>query len=282
MIPYFTLTTLSLGPFTIHVWGLMAAIGFLVATIVAARRVRTLSFSGLTRESRNQLTSDLVWQASWQIVLASMVGARLFEVFFYEPRYYVANPAAIFSIWDGGMSSYGGIIGGALVLGWFIRRHKLPLLQTLDVFAYAAPLGIMFGRIGCFLIHDHPGTLTSMVWGVRYPDGTVRHDGGLEMAIADGIIFLFLVLLARRSPSPRVGEGWGEVQLPPGSFVVLFLGLKGLARFWLDFYRAADIAGAEARYFGLTPSQYVGALTIFFVLWWYVCSHKRSTRLASR
>ena len=233
-------TTVSLGPLTIHVWGVMAAVGFLVATIVAARRAREM-----------KVNADLVWFASWQIVFAGMVGSRLFEVFFYEPAYYWANPGKIFAVWEGGLSSYGGIIGGAVVLLWFTRHHRLPVLSTLDDFANATPLGFVFGRIGCFLIHDHPGTLTSFIGGVRYPDGA-RHDGGLEMAIADAAIFLLFFFLRKR-------------KLPPGFFVLAFLGFKGLARFILDFFRATSGPIVEARYAGLTPSQYVGILSLLAV-----------------
>ncbi len=261
----------------INVWGLFAAIGFLIGTIVAVRRARAVG-----------LNPDVVWNTAGMTVVASILGSRLFEVFFYRPEYFWQYPLEAFRFWDGGLSSTGGIIGAGLFIYWFIKKNKLPLIQWLDVFAYAAPLGLMFGRIGCFLIHDHPGTLTNFIIGVQYPDG-VRHDGGLEMAIADGLIFLVMLLLASKqsslSPygrSPEEGR-WGSRQsrIPDGSFILLFLGLKGLARFILDFFRATDISLPEARYFGLTPSQYVGALTIFFVLGWYVYSHKRSTRLAN-
>ena len=264
MIPYFQLTTITLGPLTLNVWGLLAAIGFLVATIVAAARARVL-----------KMDSQIVWSVSWQVVIASMVGSRLFEVLFYEPAYYWANPGKIFAVWEGGLSSYGGIIGGALALLWFIRRNKLPLWSTLDIFAYATPLGFVFGRIGCFLIHDHPGTLTSFIGGVKYPDG-VRHDGGLEMAIADGFIFLIMVLVAHRSSLRR--SPWRLWQSPPpGTFVLLFLGLKGLARFILDFFRATSGPIVEARYGGLSPSQYVGLCSVIITVW-VVSRHWKPTR----
>jgi len=241
VIAYFQLTTITLGPLTLNVWGLLAAIGFLVGGMVASRRARTLGMDGA-----------IIWDTLWQLVIVSIIGSRVFEVLFYEPRYYWQSPQKILAFWDGGLSSTGGIIAAGLFLYWFIKKQKLPLLPWLDVFAYAAPLGIMFGRIGCFLIHDHPGTLTSFIGGVRYPGG-VRHDGGLEMAVADALIFMLFLFLRKK-------------KLPPGFFVIAFIGLKSLARFVLDFFRATDVTLSEARYWGLTPSQYVGAFAILFVL----------------
>lgn len=241
MIGYFQITTIALGPLTINVWGLLAAIGFLVAGVVASRRADALGMSGA-----------MVWEAMWQIVVVSILGSRFFEVLFYEPVYYWQHPQKILAFWDGGLSSTGGIIAAGVFLYWFIKRRNLPMVKWLDVFAYAAPLGLMFGRIGCFLIHDHPGTLTNFIGGVRYPDG-IRHDGGLEMAIADAGMFLLFFILRKK-------------KLPPGFFVVAFISLKGLARFILDFFRQTDLAFAEARYQGLTPSQYVGIICVLVTI----------------
>ncbi len=247
MIPYIELSTIALGPLTINVWGLFAAIGFITAGLVASRRARAQG-----------MDANVIWQSMWQIVVVSIIGSRLFEVLLYEPRYYWQYPQKILAFWDGGLSSTGGIIAAGVFLYWFIKRRHLPMMAWLDVFAYAAPLGLMFGRIGCFLIHDHPGTLTSFVGGVRYPDG-VRHDGGLEMAIADASIFILFFIFRNK-------------KVPSGFFVILFIGLKGLARFTLDFFRQTDMAFAEARYQGLTPSQYVGIIcvlvTVMMVLKW--------------
>ncbi|MBI5135525.1 prolipoprotein diacylglyceryl transferase [Candidatus Uhrbacteria bacterium] len=237
MIPYFGLTTVPLGPITLSVWGAMAAAGFLIGTIVAARRARAVG-----------LDPKIVWDAAGMIVLSSIIGSRLFEIFFYRPDYFWEHPWDIVRIWDGGMSSTGGIIGAGLFVYWFIRRHRLPALEWLDVFAFAAPLGLMFGRIGCYFINDHPGKFTSLFLGVNYPDG-IRHDGGLEMALADGAIFALFLFLSRK-------------KLSAGAVALLFIALKGLARFALDFNRAADIALPEARYFGLTPSQYIGMIAL--------------------
>ncbi len=256
MIPYFQLTTILFGPLTLNVWGLLAAIGFLVGAFVAGRRARAQGMDGA-----------LVWDAMWQVVVVSLLGSRLFEVFFYEPRYYWQHPQKIVAFWDGGLSSTGGIIFAGLFLYWFIKKQKLPLLPWLDIFAYAAPLGIMFGRIGCFFIHDHPGTLTSFIGGVRYSDG-IRHDGGLEMAIADAFIFFLFFLLRKK-------------KLPPGFFAIAFIGLKGLARFTLDFFRATDIKLSEARYAGLTPSQYAGLLAVVVIIYWHARSHQWLSKIKS-
>ncbi len=115
----------------------------------------------------------------------------------------------------------------------------MPIAAYVDSAMFGLPLGIGIGRIGCFLIHDHPGTLTHFILGVRYPDGAISHAHGLYISI-EGFLMFGLFCLLRMRPSNR-----------PNIFLILFLILDGLTRLFLDFLRIND-----ARYFGLTPSQY--------------------------
>jgi phosphatidylglycerol:prolipoprotein diacylglycerol transferase len=121
----------------------------------------------------------------------------------------------------------------------YIRRRGLSLLEYGDVLIWGLPWGCGVGRLGCFFIHDHPGTLTHFVLGVRHQNGEVRHDLGLYLSLigfVTGILFLFL----NRRPR-RPGFWWGTYML-----------IEGLVRFGLDFLRLND-----TRYLGLTPTQYL-------------------------
>jgi phosphatidylglycerol:prolipoprotein diacylglycerol transferase len=114
----------------------------------------------------------------------------------------------------------------------------------MDVAAVSLWLGWGIGRIGCFLIHDHPGTLTHFVGGVQFPGG-VRHDLGLYESLVGFALFLLSMLLFKR----LVRRRWGLVTL-------VSVTLYAIARFFLDFLRATDIASADARYASLTPAQW--------------------------
>ncbi len=237
MIPYLEWKTIALGPLTLQVWGLFAAIGIVAAVVWA------------TREAKRQgLDAAKIEALAFWTILAAFLGARLFHVLFYEPAYYLARPWEVVSVWKGGLSSFGGFFGAAAVAAWRIRKLGLPFLKTADIAVPATVLGLGCGRIGCFLIHDHPGTLAHDGWtwlAVRYPDGA-RYDLGLLLGVFDFLLFGALLFLARK---PR----------PAGWTLVVFLLAYAPVRFGLDFLRAVDV-----RYAGLTPGQY-GSILLFII-----------------
>ncbi len=224
-----------LGPVTLRVWGFFAAAGVLAGTAFAMREAKRRGLDLLKVESL------AIWTIVW-----TFLGARLFHVVAYEPAVYFANPLEILRVWNGGLSSFGGFIGAAASFFWQMRKSDLPLFKTADAFVMAVPLGLGCGRIGCFLIHDHPGTFAYGVGklvAVNYPNG-VRYDLGLLLGIFDFILFGIFLALARK---PR----------RDGFFFALFMIVYGPVRFLLDFLRVADV-----RYSGLTPAQY-GSVLLF-------------------
>jgi phosphatidylglycerol:prolipoprotein diacylglycerol transferase len=129
----------------------------------------------------------------------------------------------------------------------FVRHERLGTQKWpyLDLVAYAFPTSWFFGRTGCFLAFDHPGSATSFFLAERYTDGIVRHNLGLDEALYTLPVALLFLWLGRR----RVRA--------PGFFVGLLAVLYAPVRFWLDFLRIADV-----RYFQFTPGQYGAAVLI--------------------
>ncbi len=239
MIPFFEWRVIPAGPFAIQVWGLWAAIGVISGTWFAVRTAR-----------RTGLDGDKVEALAFRMIVAAFLGARLFHVLFYEPGHYLSHPLEVLEVWKGGLSSFGGFVGAAIVFFWRVRASKLPILKTADVFMTALPLGLGCGRIGCFLIHDHPGTLAHGFWrwlAVSYPGGA-RYDLGLLLGLFDFLAFSAFLALSRR---PR----------KDGFFAISFVVAYAPARFFLDFLREIDI-----RYFGLTPGQYGAVAMLIFGL----------------
>jgi len=230
VIPYFTSTQIPLGHITIQTWGLFVALGFIAG-----------AFASIWLAKQRGLKSAVVWDVLGWIIFSSMIGARLFHIVFYEPTYYLANPLEILAVWHGGMSMVGGLIGAAVAGVGYLRYKKLDLLKHVDVLVFGLPLGYFIGRIGCFLIHDHPGIPTSFFLGVQYPDGIIRHDLGLYHSLLGLAIFIFFLIIKKKAPV--------------GSFLIWFLILYGVARFFFDFLRINDV-----RFLALTPAQYFGIL----------------------
>lgn len=238
MIPYLSFTALPLGPFTIHVWGIFVALGFFLAGFMAARFAKCRGDS-----------PEIIWDLVLWMIVAGMVGGRLGHVLLYDPAYYIAHPIEMFEIWKGGLSVYGGFILGAIVAVWRLRRQHVDVWRYADIVAFGLPFGKWIGRIGCFLIHDHPGTATDFVLGVQYPDGVTRHDLGLYLSINGFVLAMVMLWLSRK-------------ERPTGFYLAVFSIWYGVVRFGLDVLRVIDV-----RYFGLTPGQYFSiALFIFGVV----------------
>jgi len=232
---------LHLGPIPIHVWGLFVAFGVLAATFVAGER-----------SEKKGLSKETMWDIALWSMIGALIGSRLFFVL-YEPAYFFAHPFDVFFLWDGGMSMMGGLIGAAIAGVGFIKRHAWDVWGYVDQAFFALPLGIGIGRIGCFLIHDHPGVFTNLFFGVRYPDG-LRLDHGLLLSLEGFFLFAVFAFLSRKN-------------VRTGTFLALFLLADGFTRFCLDFFRATDLSVSDIRYAGLTPAQYVAFCMMLFGAW---------------
>ncbi|MBP9748820.1 prolipoprotein diacylglyceryl transferase [Patescibacteria group bacterium] len=241
MIPYFSWQTVMLGPIPLHVWGMFVAFGALVAIVLARRAAK-----------KRGLSPDVITDLVTHMLVFAFIGARLAHVFFYNPLPYVQDPLEFFRVWHGGLSSFGGFVGAALALALFIKKHRLDAFVVMDALAEGFPLGWAVGRIGCFLIHDHPGTLSHHFLAVQYPGGA-RFDLGLIESLTGLTVEVLLLLSLRFFPKRGVP-----------SAVVIFSYL--FIRFWTDFLRSTDLPGSDVRYWpGLTPAQ-IGVMLLLFVM----------------
>jgi phosphatidylglycerol:prolipoprotein diacylglycerol transferase len=239
MIPFFSLTHISLGPFSIQVWGLMIGLGFIFGAFASARMARARG-----------MDPKIIYDLAFWIVIFSLIGGRVFHVVFYEPLYYAAHPFKAISIWEGGLSMYGGFIGAIVAWVFFCKKRRLNFLRLADTAVFGLPLGIFIGRIGCFLIHDHPGVPTNFFLGIRWPDGIIRHDHGLYLSLNGLLLFSLFLLMAK-------------MKVRKGTYVAFFCLWEGVTRFGLDFLRAREGDIVDARYMGLTPTQYASMILVF-------------------
>ncbi|TSC85080.1 MAG: Prolipoprotein diacylglyceryl transferase [Parcubacteria group bacterium Gr01-1014_13] len=237
MIPFFQFDFIHLGPVVIHVWGLLVALGIIAGITFAYFLSKKYLLSG-------EVILDM---GIWALV-GAFIMARVFYVVFYNPAYFVANPMETIKLWHGGASSLGGFVGAGLSLWLFAKKRHFTfkeLLPYFDIGALGFWLGWGIGRIGCFLIHDHPGTLTHFILGVKFPDGA-RFDLGLMESILGFILFITFYLLFKKLIKIRFG-------LVAGYSVASY----AVARFFLDFLRATpDFPGGDVRYSALTPAQW--------------------------
>jgi len=259
VIPYFELPSLHLGPLTLQAFGLFAALGVYAA---ARLSVREAARHGLDPRPVSEFA---VWG-----VAAGVLAGHAVHLLFYHPEE-LSDWRRVLSFWEG-LSSLGGLLGGVLAALVYFRRAHVRLDDYGDAFALGIAPGWGIARIGCFVIHDHPGVKTSFPLAVNFPDraeavlgfsGT-RHDLGLYDALALFAFAGILYYLDRRG-------------LARGRLLALLALLYGTSRFLLDFLRASDVPYADARYLGLTPAQY-----FCFALWAYAAWKLSTTRYGAR
>ena len=240
MIPFFQFNTISLGGISIQVWGTFVALGILIGMWTSARFAK-----------KRGLDAEHVYDAAFWIILFAFIGARIVHILFYDLNFYASHPAEIIAIWHGGFSVIGGFIGSIVAFILYTKRKRLNWLNYVDPFIYGLPIGLACGRIGCFLIHDHPGTATDFFLGVKNQSGVGSfHDHGLYLSLNGLALAIVFYLLSKK---PRSA----------GFFAQVFLIWYGVVRFTLDFWRKVD-----ATYFGVTPAQYVSfAMVLGGIIW---------------
>jgi len=128
------------GGLVIHSYGVMVASGFVAGMTWVYFESKRIGQD----PSRNL---DLVFY----ILVSAIIGSKLFYIIVSQREAFLQNPLILFEIWRGGLVFYGGLILSLITGVWYIRRHKMPMLTTLDIFAPAIAIGHSLGRIGCFL-----------------------------------------------------------------------------------------------------------------------------------
>jgi phosphatidylglycerol---prolipoprotein diacylglyceryl transferase len=168
---------LTIGPVSIHWYGLMYACGFLCGLPLFRRMSRHRAIALASAQEEALLTA---------MILGVLLGGRLGYVLFYGDAFYWHNPLEIVRVWHGGMSSHGGFIGVALVLLWYTRRYKIPFFSLLDALIPSITLGLAFGRIGNLINGELYGTLTTLPIGMYFPDADgLRHPTQLYAVLKD-------------------------------------------------------------------------------------------------
>jgi phosphatidylglycerol---prolipoprotein diacylglyceryl transferase len=175
----------QLGPFSVRWYGFLFASGFLIGYYIGERMLRS--------ENVNQKWIDSVF---FYIIIATIVGARLGHVLFYGWDYYSQNPAEIFKVWHGGLSSHGGTLGILVAIIIYSKVvTKRSMLWILDRIVVPTALVAAFIRIGNLMNSEIYGVQTTLPWGFifeRNGETVAKHPTQLYEAISYVITFLVL------------------------------------------------------------------------------------------
>lgn len=216
----------SLGPLSVHWYGLMYLVAFIQFLILGRVRMRQphIAAAGWKTEDLD----DMLFYG----VLGVVIGGRLGEVLFYNPGYYFSHPQEIFAIWKGGMSFHGGFLGVMLAMALWARKKGRHLMDVLDFIAPLVPLGYAAGRFGNFINAELPGRLAdpSLPWAMIWPnvDNLPRHPSPIYQALVDGVLLFVILWLFARKPRPTMAVS--------GVFALGY----GCARFFTEYFRTPD------------------------------------------
>lgn len=230
----------------------------LILVVAAAVAIWLAQREGRRRGIAPQVVSDaVIWVGA-----ASLVGGRLLYVVQNELGALAEHPTHLLMVWMGGLSFYGGLIGGLIALVVFARRRGLRVLAVFDVAAPAAAIGQAIGHLGCLIGGDSYGVPTDLPWAVIYrnpaamaPQGIPLHPTQAYEAILLGLLFVGLWL--GRERLERIGDG--------AVAAAYLLGLAAI-RFGLFYLR-----DEPAVLFGLKTAQLIGlgiaglAIALFIV-----------------
>lgn len=239
--PQFNPVALSLGPISIHWYGLMYLVAFVLFVVLGRRHARRRPELGWDAHK----IDDLLLYG----MLGVVIGGRLGEVVFFQLPYYLDNPLEIFAIWKGGMSFHGGFLGVLVAMGLYARRHGLSFWQVTDFIAPLVPTGLAAGRIGNFINGELWGRPVGaeLPWAMVFPwvDAVPRHPSQLYQALGEGL--LLFILLWWYSASPR----------PLKAVSAMFLVGYGSLRFAAEFFRTPDPGLFGTLALGLSTAQWL-------------------------
>lgn len=230
--------------FHIYFYGIIIMVGVIAA-----------AFLGQAEAKRRGMNPELIWDALFWVVLAGIIGARLWHIFSPPPsmveqgittKWYFTHPLDMINIRNGGLGIPGAVIGGAIALWIYCRRKKVSFLIWADTIIPGVALAQAIGRWGNFFNQEVYGLPTNLPWKI-YIDPAHRAPGFenvdyfhplfLYESLWNLLNMVLLLVAARRI------KGW----LKPGDLLYFYMIMYAIGRFSLDFLRvdASQVGGVN-------------------------------------
>ena len=229
-LPPFDFFGRSLGPITLHTYGVLLALGMILALWVVGREA-----------TKAGLDAARVTDLAIYVLIAGLVGAKVLLVV-VEWRFYWAHPGDLWAVLRSGGVFYGGLLGAMPVAWYYTRRFALDGWTTADVLAPGVVLGQAVGRLGCLAAGCCHGRAAGVPWAVTFKDPYAYREVGTPLdiplhptqvyeSVACLAIFgVLLFLLPRRRFR--------------GHVVTAYVALYSTARFFIEFYRGDAVRGS--------------------------------------
>jgi phosphatidylglycerol:prolipoprotein diacylglycerol transferase len=250
----------QIGDWPVYSYGVLLAVAYLVALQLAVVRAR-----------RQGLDGTKVMDLGIYLIIAALVGAKLMLVV-VDFDYFRSQPRELLSLVRAGGVFYGGLLAALGVAILLVRRYRLRIWTTADLFAPGIALGHVVGRLGCLMAGCCYGTPTTMPWGITFtnplaasnvgtPLGIPLHPTQLYDAGAELLILIVLVATERRGKPFEGRTFW------------LYMLFYGVSRFIIEFYRGDD----RGTIMGVSTSQFMSLLIVPFAVLMLVRLRRRAT-----
>ncbi|MEZ5734298.1 MAG: prolipoprotein diacylglyceryl transferase [Novosphingobium sp.] len=233
---------IDLGFFTLRWYSLAYLAGIVLGYWHLTRMVKA---PGAPLAQRH--ADDLFFYCTLGIIL----GGRLGYATFYAPELWT-DPGALVSLWHGGMSFHGGVLGVLIAITWVTWRGGLNFLRIADYIATCVPFGMLFGRLANFVNGELWGRPADVPWAMIFPadpTGLARHPSQLYEAGLEGAAMIAIMLTLFWKTQAR---------FRPGLLAGVFAFGIALARFTVEYFREPDAQLAEfAARTGLSMGQWL-------------------------
>lgn len=237
----------SIGPVSVHWYGLMYLAGFAAGYGLGVKRAGRPA-SGWEKHE----VADILFY----IAIGVILGGRIGYVAFYNAGYYLEHPLEVFQIWSGGMSFHGGLIGVIVAMAWYAYKTSRHFLEVADFIAPLTPLGLLAGRIGNFINQELWGKASDLPWAMVFPATDParipRHPSMLYEAFLEGLVLFVILWMYSRKPR-QVGRVSG-----------MFLMCYGVFRFAVEFVRLPDPQIGYLAFGWLTMGQVLSIPMLLF------------------
>ncbi len=145
---------LSYGPITIYWYGLFIVLGILTALAISFQLAKYYN-----------LTTDIIFDLSFWLIIGGIIGARLYDIFLQLPYYY-QHPWQTLAIWKGGLAIHGGLIAGLFIVWSFACRKQINFWRLGAILAPGLAIAQSIGRWGNYFNQELFGLPTNLPWGI--------------------------------------------------------------------------------------------------------------------
>jgi len=232
----------NLDPFIFRIYANVGprwyGMAYVLAFVFAWLLLRVLSRRGYLDLPVSALGDFVTWVAFFGV----MIGGRLGYVLFYRPEM-LREPLSILRVWEGGMSSHGGIIGVVVFTLIYSRRHKLPWTNPGDNLCVVAPIGLFLGRCANFINGELYGRVANVSWAMQFPKELldVGNAAEADRALAacqqiDPSIRSIDTIIESVRTNPRIADALRDILTPRHPSQLYEAALEGVVLFailWL-------------------------------------------------